>query len=669
MIRNKALFSCICLSMAGSLGIWAADTTDYDTDTIVVTAKRYEAPKPQQTALPVTTQIQKQQSNMTVVTAKDIEKNNYTTAQEAIQHINGVSVNDQVAGGTASYVRLNGSDRVLVLVDGQSLANPQNSPYGRGTTDFSALPDASAIERIEVTKGSGSVKYGSGAVGGVINIITKKNSVDTEKRTFDFNIGSWNTYNYGSTNQGKKGKTSWFIAKSIGRRGYMNYNNGSETDKALSDYQKKMIDARIRQQINDKSSVDLHVFHKSFSSSYAKFNSSLGAKKHQFVPDIQDRQDRINGVDRLYNNVAVTYHFNEDTDMPGFLRYYNDYTTTDWDGRYSARTQGVQLEKGWHVGYHRITAGLEWTKDEGSNAGAGYGDAKSRTNRAAYVEDAMQLGKWMVTPGVRYDHNSDYGTHTTPRIAVNYKANDAFNVYGNWDRVFNPPRFNDLYYSKYNENGTHVRPSAGSTSDKKKPAWTKGNPDLLAETGYTQTVGFTYQADAKTLFDVSVFRNALDNAIGWSSDDKEKYVEVNATNINREEKRGMEITMNKTINDSWDYSLGYSYVRSRVDKGDGKGLVKDTTYNSNNRPNGYHMGLNFHNPTWTASLLMNAGTGRDDYYVAGSYVTWDAAVSYNANTRTTIYAKVNNLTNKGYDMYYGWPEPGRFWQLGVKYTF
>lgn len=652
MIHNKALLSCICLSLTGSFGVWAADTTAYDTDTIVVTAKRYETPKPQPAALPVMTQIQKQQSNMTVVTAKDIEKNNYTTAQEAIQHINGVSVNDQVAGGTASYVRLNGSDRVLVLVDGQSLANPQSSPYGRGTTDFSALPDASAIERIEVTKGSGSVKYGSGAVGGVINIITKKNSADTEKRTYDVNIGSWNTYNYSSTSQGKKGKTSWFIAKSMGRRGYMNYNNGSETDKALSDYQKKAIDARIRQQINDKSAVDLHVFHKTFSSSYAKFDSPSVSKKHQFV------QNGMNGVDRLYNNVAVTYHFNEDTDMPGFLRYYNDYTTTNWDGRYSARTQGIQLEKGWHVGYHRITAGLEWAKDEGSNASAGYGDTKSRINQAAYVEDAMQLGKWTVTPGVRYDHNSDYGTHTTPRIAVNYKANDAFNVYGNWGRVFNAPRFNDLYYYKQGKY-------------KGKPSISRGTLDILAETGYTQTLGFTYQTDAKTLFDVSVFRSALDNAIVWNRNiDKGTYYESDVANVNREEKRGMEITMNKTINDSWDYSLGYSYIRSRVDKGDGKGLVKDTTYNSNNRPNGYHMGLNFHNPTWTASLLMNAGTGRDDtYYVAGSYVTWDAAVSYNANTRTTIYAKVNNLTNKGYDMYYGWPEPGRFWQLGVKYTF
>lgn len=651
MIRNKALLSCICLSMAGSLAAGAANTADYDTDTIIVTAKRYEQPKPQPTDLPIATQIQKQQSHMTVVTAKDIEKNHYTTAQEAIQHINGVSVNDQVAGGTASYVRLNGSDRVLVLVNGQSMANPQSSPFGRGTTDFSALPDASAIERIEVTKGSGSVKYGSGAVGGVINIITKRNADDTQKHTLDFNIGSWGTYNYSSVNQGQKGKTSWFIAKGLGRRGYMKYADGEDTDKALSDYYKKSIDARITQKINDKSSVDVQVFHKTFSSSYAKFISPTASKPmHQFV------QNGMNSVDRLYNNWGIMYHFNEDTDMPGFLRYYNNYTTTDWDGRYTTRTQGVQLEKGWHINAHHITAGAEWTKDDGSNASAGYED-KSRTNQAAYLEDAIQIGKWMVTPGIRYDHNSDYGTHTTPRIAVNYKANGAFNVYGNWGRVFNAPRFNDLYYFK-------------QSTYKGKPAYSKGNQDILAETGYTQTLGFTYQADAKTVFDVSVFRNALDNAIVWNRNQwKGAYYESDVANVNREEKRGLEITMNKTINDKWDYSAGYSYVRSRVDKGNGQGLVKDTTYNSNNRPNGYHVGLNYHNPVWTASLLMNAGTGRDAYYVANSYVVWDAAVSYNASTRTTIYAKVNNLTNEGYDMYYGWPEPGRFWQLGVKYTF
>lgn len=66
---------------------------------------------------------------------------------------------------------------------------------------------------------------------------------------------------------------------------------------------------------------------------------------------------------------------------------------------------------------------------------------------------------------------------------------------------------------------------------------------------------------------------------------------------------------------------------------------------------------------------MNAGSGRDDYYVTNSYVTWDLAASYQASKNTLIYAKVNNLTNKGYDLYYGWPEAGRYYQLGVKYTF
>ena len=67
---------------------------------------------------------------------------------------------------------------------------------------------------------------------------------------------------------------------------------------------------------------------------------------------------------------------------------------------------------------------------------------------------------------------------------------------------------------------------------------------------------------------------------------------------------------------------------------------------------------------------MNAGTGRQyGYYLAGSFVTWDAGVSYDANKDTTIYAKVNNLTNEGYDLYHGYPELGRFYQVGMKYSF
>lgn len=82
-------------------------------------------------------------------------------------------MNEQVPGNSA-FIKINGTDRVTVLVDGINMANAQGQAYGRGTVDATMLPGVSAIDHIEVTRGVGSAAYGSGAVGGVINIVTKK---------------------------------------------------------------------------------------------------------------------------------------------------------------------------------------------------------------------------------------------------------------------------------------------------------------------------------------------------------------------------------------------------------------------------------------------------------------------------------------------------------------
>lgn len=117
-----------------------------------------------------------------------MESHHDTTVQQALQCVTGVTVNEMVPG-ISSYVKLNGDDRVLILVDGQSLANAQGSGYGRGSVDLTSLPGVGAIDHIEVTKGSGSVRYGSGAVGGVINIVTKKG--DRRESSLYAYTGSW----------------------------------------------------------------------------------------------------------------------------------------------------------------------------------------------------------------------------------------------------------------------------------------------------------------------------------------------------------------------------------------------------------------------------------------------------------------------------------------------
>lgn len=582
--------------------------------------------------VPPTPAIPPSQSNTTVITAENMEAHQDTTVQQALQRVTGVTVNEMVPG-ISSYVKLNGDDRVLILIDGQSLANAQGSGYGRGSVDLASLPGIGAIDHIEVTKGSGSVRYGSGAVGGVINIVTKKG--DRRESSLDAYTGSWGMHGYTLTDSGRAGATSWLVSGSLEQREYYAFPHGANTDHSRGDIAKKSLSLRLDQDLTDQTSLTVKAYHQDYHGHGSTYKADpagwyLTANKP---------------IDRLVNDYSVTYHFKKQTAQPGFLRYFNDYQRTYWSNHYFTRTQGLEWQDNWQLGSHQhVTAGAEWTEDMGTNYEAHYID-KKRHNQAFYAEDALTFGKFTVTPGLRWDRNSTFGSHQTPRLAMNYKANDAFNVYASWGRVFSPPRLNDQFY---------MTTSRGKITS-------QGNENLQPEEGYTETLGFQYQAGPKTVLEGSVFHSDLQHVIRWNR----AVMPHEAENLDEEDKRGFELTWKQKVNDKWDYEGGYSYIRTKVDKG--AGLTFDTTYN---QPNGYHAGIHYHSGKWQAGADMTAGTGRNDtYYRNNSYVVWNVSASYSPDAATTMYVKVNNLNDEAYDLYHNYPAAGRNWQVGVKKKF
>ena len=582
--------------------------------------------------VPPTPTIPPSQSNTTVITAENMEAHQDTTVQQALQRVTGVTVNEMVPG-ISSYVKLNGDDRVLILVDGQSLANAQGSGYGRGSVDLASLPGIGAIDHIEVTKGSGSVRYGSGAVGGVINIVTKKG--DRRESSLDAYTGSWGMHGYTLTDSGRAGATSWLVSGSLEQREYYAFPHGANTDHSRGDISKKSLSLRLDQDLTDQTSLTVKAYHQDYHGHGSTYKADpagwyLTANKP---------------IDRLVNDYSVTYHFKKQTAQPGFLRYFNDYQRTYWSNHYFTRTQGLEWQDNWQLGSHQhVTAGAEWTEDMGTNYEAHYID-KKRHNQAFYAEDALTFGKFTVTPGLRWDRNSPFGSHPTPRLARKYKANDAFNVYASWGRVFSPPRLNDQFY---------MTTSRGQITS-------QGNENLQPEEGYTETLGFQYQAGPKTVLEGSVFHSNLQHVIRWNR----AVMPHEAENLDEEDKRGFELTWKQKVNDKWDYEGGYSYIRTKVDKG--AGLTFDTTYN---QPNGYHAGIHYHSGKWQAGADMTAGTGRNDtYYRNNSYVVWNVSASYSPDAATTMYVKVNNLNDEAYDLYHNYPAAGRNWQVGVKKKF
>lgn len=594
--------------------------------------KKFPAKLSEAKIVPPAPAIPPSQSNTTVITAENMEAHQDTTVQQALQRVTGVTVNEMVPG-ISSYVKLNGDDRVLILVDGQSLANAQGSGYGRGSVDLASLPGIGAIDHIEVTKGSGSVRYGSGAVGGVINIVTKKG--DRRESSLDAYTGSWGMHGYTLTDSGRAGATSWLVSGSLEQREYYAFPHGANTDHSRGDIAKKSLSLRLDQDLTDQTSLTVKAYHQDYHGHGSTYKANpagwyLTANKP---------------IDRLVNDYSVTYHFKKQTAQPGFLRYFNDYQRTYWSNHYFTRTQGLEWQDNWQLGSHQhVTAGAEWTEDMGTNYEAHYID-KKRHNQAFYAEDALTFGKFTVTPGLRWDRNSTFGSHQTPRLAMNYKANDAFNVYASWGRVFSPPRLNDQFY---------MTTSRGQITS-------QGNENLQPEEGYTETLGFQYQAGPKTVLEGSVFHSNLQHVIRWNR----AVMPHEAENLDEEDKRGFELTWKQKVNDKWDYEGGYSYIRTKVDKG--AGLTFDTTYN---QPNGYHAGVHYHSGKWQAGADMTAGTGRNDtYYRNNSYVVWNVSASYSPDAATTMYVKVNNLNDEAYDLYHNYPAAGRNWQVGVKKKF
>ena len=249
------------------------------------------------------------------------------------------------------------------------------------------------------------------------------------------------------------------------------------------------------------------------------------------------------------------------------------------------------------------------------------------------------------------DSHSAFGTHWSPKVAINYLADADTQVYASWGRVFKAPTADDLYY---------------------KAGGMYGNPDLQAETGYTATIGMNHNFNEKTSVGISFFQSRLNDAIAWLN--IPGTWDYRATNLEEEKRQGMELTFKQELSPMWSYDIGYSYIRREATKkANGIAMGVDP---SNLQPNGYRIGVHYKSGAWKANLLGTIGSGLDAQYYNNnsSYNVWDFNLSYDIKKNLTTYFKVNNLTNQEHyeqkNSTYGYyPCAGRFYQVGLTCTF
>lgn len=628
-LRNAVMMSLL----AGTTVVWggtvfaAEDLQEFALDDMVVTATRTES---KMVDVPV---------NATVISAEKIADRHYLDVADALKDVPGATVIDSGEGADEKKIILNGDERVLVLVNGRRV-NFDVGTMSRASYDLNQIPDVSLIERIEVVKGHGGALYGSDAVGGVVNIITKK--MDHSYGKVSMGFGSQQARDAKAMYTIKEGKTGVMVAASKYKQGYYKYkdvaDNSTKRWPGDTKFENEKVSLKIAQELTETSNLEVGY-------DFSKYSGISQYSVTSPWPSL---------IDKKTNNIYMKYDWlMNDTDQ-GYLQVYRNKYEYDNFGKIDEKVTGFEAQQAISTAENnKLVVGASYRSSHVNAVTASYNDKIN--NKALFVSDQWEFApNWTLDVGVRYDKHSTAGSKTTWSAGLNKKFDENSHAYFNWGQVFKAPTLDDLYY--YN--------------DSKYESY--GNPNLKPEKGDTWTIGYGTKIADKTSINISYFQSKLEDAIDWDTTYSDNGSVSIVRNVDKQKKNGMEVSVGHELNDNWNLEASYTYIRVK-NNDQGSGYVRDANY----IPNMYRFGVRYHDDLWNADLFLRGGSGADkSAYVDSKYMTLDMSVAYKATKDLSFYAKGYNLFNKAYAESagidggtYKYPAQGRRFIIGAEYTF
>ena len=603
------------------------DLQEFALDDMVVTATRTES---KMVDVPV---------NATVISAEKIADRHYLDVADALKDVPGATVIDSGEGADEKKIILNGDERVLVLVNGRRV-NFDVGTMSRASYDLNQIPDVSLIERIEVVKGHGGALYGSDAVGGVVNIITKK--MDHSYGKVSMGFGSQQARDAKAMYTIKEGKTGVMVAASKYKQGYYKYkdvaDNSTKRWPGDTKFENEKVSLKIAQELTETSNLEVGY-------DFSKYSGISQYSVTSPWPSL---------IDKKTNNIYMKYDWlMNDTDQ-GYLQVYRNKYEYDNFGKIDEKVTGFEAQQAISTAENnKLVVGASYRSSHVNAVTASYNDKIN--NKALFVSDQWEFApNWTLDAGVRYDKHSTAGSKTTWSAGLNKKFDENSHAYFNWGQVFKAPTLDDLYY--YN--------------DSKYESY--GNPNLKPEKGDTWTIGYGTKIADKTSINISYFQSKLEDAIDWDTTYSDNGSVSIVRNVDKQKKNGMEVSVGHELNDNWNLEASYTYIRVK-NNDQGSGYVRDANY----IPNMYRFGVRYHDDLWNADLFLRGGSGADkSAYVDSKYMTLDMSVAYKATKDLSFYAKGYNLFNKAYAESagidggtYKYPAQGRRFIIGAEYTF
>ena len=601
------------------------------------------APSVDVSAYRVPTLLSETSQGVSVITADDIRFRNASSVIELMNQVPGLHV-DQVGGpgGTASaYIRGSDPNFVLVLVDGIRLNDP--TTQRGGAIDLSSLTMAN-IERIEVIRGGGSALYGSDAMGGVINIVTKRGSADGIGVSANAGVG---TRGYRTADGAISGgnETARF------RFGISNLKDGLTTEGGTLDQTtlSGALDVRLAE------NAEFHVTALGSSRGSTSFPDTSGGIRLAVFRDLDQKHADENTVgagltwrpaDAVDLKLQLSnYMRTEDIRSPGISPGF-PIPATDSHTQFSRNTALASAT--FRLPYASVlTAGYEYLGESGTNTTSIPSFfitptfSQERNTNSGFAElKSAPLTDLILRAGLRYDDVTALGGRSSPSAGVRYTLGSTGTVFkANASRGFKAPSF----YALSNP--------------------LVGDPNLLPETSVNAEAGIEQWLFADRAFaSLTWFRNHFRNLIDFDPTINKL---VNRSPITAQ---GAEMEFSVKPIDTLSVGLQATYAPTRIDA---------TDEHIRNRPD-WRGGLTV---TWIANekirlgwRTLYVGTALDSSIPTGiitlePYWRTDINGSYALTDKVTCTAAIDNLFDKRYEQFIGFSNPGIRFRVGVTARF
>ncbi|WP_042525254.1 ligand-gated channel protein [Yersinia ruckeri] len=521
-------------------------------DTMVVTATGFQQ------------RIQDSAASISVVTRQQIENKAYRDVTDALKDVPGVVV---TGGGSKSDISIRGmaAKYTLILVNGKRVDTRSTRPNSDGSgIEQGWLPPLAAIERIEVVRGPMSSLYGSDAMGGVINIITRKvgkawagslradTTLQEDSKSGD--MFQTNAYASGPLIDGLLGlKVSGLLS------------HRSE-DKIVNGYNEQRMRngaATLTLTPDDNNEFDFELGH------YVQDRNA--------TPGYSIKEtDKNSDVQYDRNNYSITHN--------GYYEFGNStsYVQRDETRNPSRKMKSVDnvfnTQTSFLLDSHTLILGGQYRFEELYDDNNQLSSAKdlnklTRWNWALFAEDEWQMtNDFALTGGIRMDQDQNYGTHWTPRLYGVWHLAEEWTLKGGVSAGYRSP---DLRQAT--ENWGQITGGRGD------PAIILGNANLKPETSVSEEIAVLWdnQADLNagvTLFNtdfrdkITEVRKCTDstgNASGQCVHEGSSYKYISERiNVDEATLRGVEATFNWDITEAWAFGANYTFTQSKQKSGD-----------------------------------------------------------------------------------------------------